>query len=51
MADSVGREMVVEQIGADTFFRHRIGEPRELPHQARLMHAIRAHYSRHDFVG
>ena len=51
MADIIGRDVAVEEISADTFFRQRIGEPSEFPYQARLMHAISARYSRHDFVG
>ena len=51
MAGIVGREVALEQIDADTFFRARIGEPEAFPYQASVMRAISARYSSHDFVG
>ena len=51
MSEIVGREVAVEQIGADEFLRERIGEPDRFPYEARTMRAITARYSSHDFVG
>ncbi len=51
MAGIVGRDVAVEQIGADEFLRERIGEPDRFPYQAKTMRAITARYSSHDFVG
>ena len=51
MSGIVGRKVAVEEISPDTFFRSRIGEPSEFPYQARVMRAISARYSSHDFTG
>ena len=51
MPEVVGRDVVVEQIDADGFFRERIGDPSRFPYEARVMRAISARYSSHDFVG
>ena len=51
MSAIVGRDVAVQEIDADTFFRARIGEPDAFPYQARVMRAISARYSSHDFVG
>lgn len=51
MSGVLGRDIAVEQISADTFFKERIGEPSRFPYEARVMRAISARYSSHDFVG
>ncbi len=51
MSEVLGRDIAVEQISADTFFKERVGEPSHFPYEARVMHAISARYSSHDFVG
>ena len=51
MSGIVGRDVVVERIGADEFLRERIGEPDRFPYEARTMRAITARYSSHDFIG
>ncbi len=51
MSGIVGRDVAVEQISADTFFKARIGEPSAFPYEARVMRAISARYSSHDFIG
>ena len=51
MSDITGRDVAIEQISADVFFRERIGEPSEFPYEARAMRAISGRYSSHDFVG
>jgi len=47
----LGKEIAVEQISADTFFKARVGEPSQFPYEARLARAISARYSSHDFIG
>ncbi len=51
MSGIVGCDVAVREIGADTFFRARIGEPAAFPYEAGVMRAIAARYSSHDFIG
>lgn len=51
MSGIIKRNVAVEQIDADTFFRARIGEPSAFPYEAGVMRAISARYSSHDFIG
>ncbi len=51
ISEVIGREIAVEETSADTFLKHRFGEPREFPYEARVMRAISDHYSNHDFIG
>jgi uncharacterized protein YbjT (DUF2867 family) len=47
----VGNPIAVEQISCDTFLKEFIGDEEKFPYEARVMRAISARYSRHDFVG
>ena len=47
----IGREVAVEEIDGDTFLNQVLGDPDQFPYQARVMRAISARYSSHDFVG
>ena len=51
MSGIIGRDVTVEQISADTFFKERIGEPSQYPYEAWAMRAISERYSSHDFIG
>ena len=53
ISEVLGRAIAVEEIDGHTYFKAVLGEVREadLPHQARVLHAITAHYSAHDFIG
>jgi uncharacterized protein YbjT (DUF2867 family) len=46
-----GGEIAVEQISCDTFLNERFGDAEQLPYEARVMRAISARYSSHDFIG
>lgn len=47
----IGREIAVEEIDCDTFLKQVLGEPDQFPYQAKVMRAITARYTSHDFVG
>ncbi len=49
----LGREIGVEQMDTEAFVRARFGDgdPAVLDYQLRVIRAISAHYSRHDFLG
>jgi uncharacterized protein YbjT (DUF2867 family) len=49
----LGRPIDVREIDADTYLRAWVGDadPREVTHQVRVLRAITARYSSHDFVG
>ncbi len=49
----LGREIAVEEIDSEAFVRARFRDaaPGALEYQVRVIRAIGAHYSRHDFVG
>jgi uncharacterized protein YbjT (DUF2867 family) len=47
----LGSEIAVEQISCDTFLKERFGDAEQLPYEARVMRAISARYSSHDFIG
>jgi uncharacterized protein YbjT (DUF2867 family) len=49
----LGRQIAVREIDADTYLRAWVGDadPREVTHQVRVLRAITARYSSHDFVG
>ncbi len=51
MSDIIARDVAVEQISADTFFKERIGEPSQFRYESRAMRAISERYSSHDFIG
>ncbi|WP_375387122.1 SDR family oxidoreductase [uncultured Amnibacterium sp.] len=53
IARVVGRPIAVREIDADTYLRAWVGDrdPAQLPHEARVLRAISARYSAHDFVG
>jgi uncharacterized protein YbjT (DUF2867 family) len=47
------REIAVEEIDGDTYLKEFFGDvsPDEFPHEARVLRAITARYSSHDFIG
>lgn len=49
----LGREIEVREIDADTYLKAWVGDadPAEFTHQVRVLRAITARYSSHDFVG
>jgi uncharacterized protein YbjT (DUF2867 family) len=49
----LGRRIAVREIDADTYLRAWVGDadPRQVTHQIRVLRAITARYSSHDFVG
>jgi uncharacterized protein YbjT (DUF2867 family) len=47
----LGCEIAVEQISCDTFLKDVFGDAEQFPYEARVMRAIGARYSSHDFVG
>lgn len=49
----LGRQIGVRQIDADTYLRAWVGEadPTTMTHQVRVLRAISARYSSHDFIG
>lgn len=49
----LGGQIAVREIDADTYLRAWVGDadPREVTHQVRVLRAITARYSSHDFVG
>jgi uncharacterized protein YbjT (DUF2867 family) len=49
----LGRPILVREIDADTYLRAWVGDadPQQVTHQARVLRAITARYSSHDFVG
>ena len=53
IAAVVGRPIGVEEIDGDTYLKAVLGDvdPGEVPHQARVLRAITARYSAHDFIG
>lgn len=51
IAGVVGREIATEEISCETFLAQVLGNPDQFPYQSRLMRAISARYSAHDFVG
>lgn len=53
ISDVLGRPILVEEIDGDTYLRAAVGDadPAGMPHQARVLRAITAYYSSHDFVG
>jgi uncharacterized protein YbjT (DUF2867 family) len=53
IASVLGRPIEVRQIDADTYLRAWFGDadPAQFPHQAKVLRAISARYSSHDFIG
>jgi uncharacterized protein YbjT (DUF2867 family) len=51
IAEVTGRDIVVEEISCEAFLEQVLGHPDQFPYQAKLMRAISARYSSHDFVG
>lgn len=51
IGEVIGRDVAVEEIGCDTFLEQVLGDPGQFPYQAKIMRAISARYSSHDFVG
>ena len=53
IAGVLGRPIEVRQIDADTYLRAWLGDadPAQFPHQAKVLRAISARYSSHDFIG
>lgn len=53
ISEVLERDIAVEQIDADIFLKAFFGEvsPDQFPHEARVLRAISARYSRHDFIG
>ncbi|MDI1460804.1 NmrA family NAD(P)-binding protein [Catellatospora sp. KI3] len=53
MSRVLGRPIEVREIDADTYLRAWVGDtdPRQVAHQVRVLRAITARYSSHDFVG
>lgn len=53
MSDVLGRSIPVEEIDGDTYLRAFLGDvdPADFAHQARVLRAITARYSSHDFIG
>jgi uncharacterized protein YbjT (DUF2867 family) len=53
IADVLGRPIEVHQIDADTYLKAWFGDadPAQFPHQAKVLRAISARYSSHDFIG
>lgn len=51
IAEVVGSSITVEQISCEDFLTALYGDVEAFPYQARLMRAISARYSSHDFVG
>jgi uncharacterized protein YbjT (DUF2867 family) len=49
----LGRRIEVREIGADAYLRAwtRDADPRDVTHQIRVLRAITARYSSHDFIG
>jgi uncharacterized protein YbjT (DUF2867 family) len=49
----LGRPIAVREIDADSYLRAWVGDtdPREVTHQVRVLRAITARYSSHDFIG
>jgi hypothetical protein len=48
-----GREVTAERIDSEVFLKAALGAggPAQFPYQARLLRAVSARYSSHDFVG
>ena len=53
ISDVLDRPIAVAQIDADTYLKAAVGDvdPDAVPHQARVLRAITARYSSHDFIG
>ena len=52
LSDVLGREIGVEEMDVNTFIRARFGAEKGGPdYQGRVIRAISAHYSSHDFLG
>lgn len=51
IARVTGRAVAVEEIDCDTFLKQVLGDAEQFPYQARIMRAISARYSSHDFIG
>ncbi len=51
IAGVIGSNIAVEQISCDDFLTALYGNVEAFPYQARLMRAISARYSSHDFIG
>jgi uncharacterized protein YbjT (DUF2867 family) len=53
LSDVLGRNIRVERMDPEVFIRARMGDsdPRALAHQLRMIRAIEARYSSHDFLG
>jgi len=47
----IGKDIATEEITCEAFLTQVLGNPEEFPYQSRLMRAISARYSSHDFVG
>ena len=53
VSQTIGREIAVQQINADIFLKESLGgmELSQFPYQTRVLRAISARYSSHDFIG
>jgi uncharacterized protein YbjT (DUF2867 family) len=53
IADVLGRPIEVRQIGADTYLKAWVGDgdPAQFTHEVKVLRAISARYSSHDFIG
>lgn len=51
IAQVIGKDIAVEEIDCDTFLEQVLGDANQFPYQAKVMRAISARYSSHDFVG
>jgi uncharacterized protein YbjT (DUF2867 family) len=51
IAGVLGRDIAVEQISCDAFLKEFVGDVEKFPYEARVMRAICARYSSHDFIG
>ena len=51
IGDIVGKPIAVEEISCDIFMKEFVGDVEKFPYEARVMRAISARYSSHDFIG
>jgi hypothetical protein len=49
----LGRQIAVREIDADSYLKAWVGDadPRQVTHQVKVLRAITARYSSHDFIG
>jgi uncharacterized protein YbjT (DUF2867 family) len=51
IAEVTGKDIAIEEISCDAFLQQVLGDPGQFPYQAKIMRAISARYSSHDFIG